>query len=74
MIIIKTSESDEVSHHAVSAVSQSTNSVWAGCGFLQVGWLSVGGIHSATGRERARQDEGVLCACAVSHLADFLLR
>ena len=33
-----------------------------------------GGIHSATGRERARQDEGVLCACAVSHLADFLLR
>ena len=24
--------------------------------------------------ERAQQDEGVLCACAVSHLADFLLR
>ena len=42
VIIVKTSS--QMSFASCCERRESKHSVWAGCGFLQVGWLSVGGF------------------------------
>lgn len=73
VVITKTLRVRYIQHHTISPVSQSINKHRAWRGFLQVGWLSLGGFTQQEAEE-PRQDEDIACARAVSYLTDCLLR